>query len=453
MSAIAQIMAARGDTVLGSDRDFDRSVNLALAEKLRRQGIRLAAQDGSGVNRTVRELVVSSAVEPAIPDVKAALALGIPVTHRAELLARIFNSSDGIAVGGTSGKSTVTGMIGHILSRCDRQPTIINGGIMIDAENESAVGNAVCGSPDEMVIEADESDGSISGYTPGIAVVTNITEDHMPLDQVRALFAGFTAAASIGLVLNLDCPETMHLGHLPMKPATFSLSKPDADFFADNLELTASGTRFTVGSVPCHISLLGRHNAANALAALAACCARGLEVRQCAESLRDFRGIRRRLQAVGRVDHVTVFDDFAHNPEKIAATLTTLTAHYPRLAVMYQPHGFAPTRLAWDGLVRVFSTSLRSTDFLAFPDILYLGGTADQTINTSDLAAAVARHGIQARHFPTRAEIADWFIQHRDEVDAMLVMGARDATLPGFAASLIDRLPRDAHTPNTSAKA
>ena len=158
MSALAQVLRHRGHQVMGSDRNHDRGQNAQLYESLIAKGILLHPQDGTGVDPSVDELVISSAVEESIPDVRKALSIEIPIRKRADILASLFNYAMGIAVGGTSGKTTVTGMIGHILIETGRNPTVVNGGGMLNTKGEP--GNAVCGGSSPMVIEADESDGS-----------------------------------------------------------------------------------------------------------------------------------------------------------------------------------------------------------------------------------------------------------------------------------------------------
>src|SRR6266567_3418756 len=219
MTPLALIVQARGGRVEGSDRALDQGRDAAKFDFLRARGVRLHPQDGSGVRRADQILVTSAAVEDTVPDVQAARRIGAAVTTRARLLAELFNASGrGIGVAGTSGKSTTTGMIGWILHRAGRNPTIRNG----DGE--------------EFVCEVDESDGSIALFAPRVALVNNISLDHKPLDELRALFRGFVSKGET-VVLNLDNAETAALvtDLKPGKVLTWSLSDTTADLLAGPL--------------------------------------------------------------------------------------------------------------------------------------------------------------------------------------------------------------------------
>lgn len=440
MSSLAQVLKSWGYKISGSDRDFDRKLKEKSFTGLLDQGIQLWPQDGSGISDDTDELVVSSAVEESIPDVRAAMRHGIPVRKRAEVLAEVFNHTSGIAVGGTSGKSTVTGMIAHILTSSGADPTVVNGGVMLDAARAPFLGNAICGNQTNLVIEADESDGSIALYRPGVSVITNISTDHKPLSELHHLFRDFSIAAKTACVLNRDCPESSKLQTLHSNSITFGLDSPDADLAANDIRLNKSGVSFKLKSARFRLPILGRHNVSNALAAIGACKVLGISVGECAESLRSFQGIERRLQVIGNCFGVTIIDDFAHNPEKIKATLSTLRRHGNRLLVMYQPHGYAPTKFVRDGLINVFSSVLIAGDLLAMPDIFYVGGTAVKSITSQDLIAPVARSGIDAHHIRRREDIARWFLKECTSGDVIVIMGARDESLSTFARHLLAEL-------------
>src|SRR5215475_2563651 len=212
MTPLALIIQARGGRVEGSDRALDQGRNSERFDFLRARGILLHPQDGSGIRRAEQILVTSTAVEETVPDVQAARRIGATTITRAHLLAQLFNRAPwGIGVAGTSGKSTTVGMIGWILHRAGRSPTIMNGADMknfIDAGSPFA--SARVGEGDIFVSEVDESDGSITLFEPRIAVVNNISLDHKSLDELRALFSGFIATAQT-VVLNLDNAETAAL--------------------------------------------------------------------------------------------------------------------------------------------------------------------------------------------------------------------------------------------------
>lgn len=430
MSAIAQVLRQRGAEVRGSDRGFDRGQNQATADCLRAQGIEIVPQDGSAV-AGCGTLVVSTAVEETIPDVRAARAAGIPIRRRAQVLAEdIFNGHHGIAIGGTSGKTTVTGMVGQILAHAGRRPTVVNGGIMVNVKKPPLLGNALPGDPDLPVIEADESDGTIAFYKPHVALITNISKDHKPLPQLRPLFRDFVARATHS-VTNADCAESQALG-----PSTHQFSLADVC----ELRSRADGSSFRLQGVDFELPVPGRHNVSNALAAIAACECVGVSVAESATALAEFAGIGRRLEMIGCVGGITVIDDFAHNPDKIAAALAALKLGGGRLRVMFQPHGFTPTRFLWDGLVSAFASGLGDDDLLLLPDIYYAGGTTTTDVSSADLAADIRKAGAPCEHHSSRESIAERMLAESARGDSIVVMGARDPSLALFAREMFAQL-------------
>src|SRR3954447_20776885 len=235
MTPLALIVQAGGGLVEGSDRALDQGRNTERFDFLRSRGVLLHPQDGSGIRRASQMLVTSAAVEETIPDVQAARRIGSAVTTRAKLLAELFNVAPlSVGVAGTSGKSTTVGMIGWILHRAGKSPTIMNGAIMKDfIAMDSPFASARIGDGEIFVSEIDESDGSIASFAPRIAVVNNISLDHKSLEELRSLFRGFVAKAE-KVVLNLDNPETAAL--LPdLKPGRavpYSIAGAKADLVA-----------------------------------------------------------------------------------------------------------------------------------------------------------------------------------------------------------------------------
>ncbi|QQG35590.1 MAG: UDP-N-acetylmuramate--alanine ligase [Micavibrio aeruginosavorus] len=446
MSALALALISEGHVVKGSDRSHDQGHSPDKFKALADAGVVIYPQDGSGIDASVSTLVVSSAIEESIPDVKAARALNIPIQKRAELLAEIFNSRRGIAVGGTSGKSTVTGMLGHILNQAGLDATVINGATMMNAVAQGAqgLGNAVIGKSGIIVIEADESDGSIALYQPAISVLTNITLDHKPVDQIRPLFIDFLKKAKEGAVVNLDDPEASCLtAENPQRTVTFSHSNKAATLFADNIVYGADEVRFRVsegqgvGSVNVILPVPGRHNVENALTAMGAARMAGVPLADCALALSSFKGVKRRLEFVGRAHDISVIDDFAHNPDKIAASLSALRQTPGRLIVIFQPHGFGPMKMMRREIVESFVRGMAANDVLLMPDIYYAGGTAQKDISSADLINDVTSGGRMARHLPTRDLIRDFIRAEARKDDRIVVMGARDDTLTDFCHAIL----------------
>jgi len=448
MLPLALIVRARGHRVAGSDRSLDQGRLAPKFEYLRSLGIGLFPQDGSGVTDPVQVLVTSAAVEDTVPDVVAARALGAPMLTRPQLLARLFNDARlSIGVAGTSGKSTTTGMLGWILERCGHRPTVMNGAVMKNfVRPDSPFSSALVGDGPAFVAEVDESDGSIANYTPQVALVNNIALDHKSMDELRRLFAGFTAKARVA-VLNLDNGETAALAAtLPAdRLMTYSLSDTRADLLAGDITPAPDGIGFTArekggGAVAVKLLVPGRHNVSNALAALAAARAAGLSLDDAARALGEFSGVRRRLETVGTKGGVTVIDDFAHNPDKIAATLATLHDWPGRLLVMFQPHGFGPLRLMKEEFVACFAEKLGADDVLVMPDPAYFGGTVDRSVTSAHLADAVTARGRHALALGERSACGDALVQMARPGDRIVVMGARDDTLSLFAEEILARL-------------
>lgn len=448
MAPLATIVMARGGKVDGSDRANDQGRTPAKFAYLRRQGVTLHPQDGSGIIDAGQTLVVSAAVEETIPDVQAARRVGAPIITRAQLLAELFNDAElRIGVGGTSGKSTITGMVGWILDAAGRAPTVMNGADMKNFMTPDApFASALTGSGAAFVSEIDESDGSIALYRPRIAVVSNISLDHKTMDELRILFGAFVARAE-SAVLNLDNPETAALAVLHADQAvTFAIDDAGADLVARAIAPEPDGSSFEVveratgAVVGVRLRTPGRHNVSNALAALAAAHAAGVDLATAAQALGEFRGIRRRLDVVGGAKGVTVIDDFGHNPDKIAATLDTLHAFPGRLLVMFQPHGFGPLRLMKDAFIDTFATRLAPDDVLLMPEPVYFGGTVDRSIGSNAITEGVAARGRQAEARPDRAACGDRLVALARPGDRIVVMGARDDTLSIFAAELLERL-------------
>jgi UDP-N-acetylmuramate--alanine ligase len=444
MLPLASIVRARGAEVSGSDRALDQGRTAAKFDYLRDQGIELYPQDGSGL-RAGQILVASAAVEESVPDVQAARRLGLERITRAELLSRLFNAAGtGIAVGGTSGKSTVTGMIAWILHRAGLQPTVMNGAVMKNfAASDAAFASALIGGERVFVSEVDESDGSIALYRPGIAVLNNVSLDHKSMEELRALFGDFLGRAETAVV-NLDDPEARALAGVGA--VTFSLADPEADYSASGIVEAPAAIGFTIterssgASAAVKLPVPGRHNVANALAAVAAARAAGVPLAAAAEALSGFTGLRRRFDLVGSRNGVTVIDDFGHNPDKIAATLATCHAFPGRLLLFFQPHGYGPLRTMRKELAESFARGMTGEDVLILCDPVYYGGTVERTVTSADIVADLRSADRLAEHIPDRAEAGRRLAALARPGDRILVMGARDDTLTQFAAEVLAAL-------------
>ena len=454
MLPLAQIVHGLGHEVAGSDRSHAQG---RMPEKfgwLADAGFALFPQDGSGVTSEEQILVASAAVEDTVPEVRRAKELGCTRMSRAELLSALFNEAGySIAVGGTSGKSTVTGMISWILKEAKHDPTVMNGAVMKNfVSEENPFASARIGSPHLFVSEVDESDGSIALYRPTIGVLLNVSLDHKSIEELRVLFGNFVQEAGCA-VANFDNEEAMFLSAKAAQLMSFAVHNQKADITVDpdSIDQSALGIRAAVIDnrsrevFPLILPMPGLHNLSNALAAIAAVSAAGIDVAKAVYALRSFAGLARRFDVVGTSDSgITVIDDFGHNPEKCAATLRTLKATPGRVIAFFQPHGYGPLRQMGAELAGTFVRELGEGDHVIMCDPVYYGGTVDRSEGTERIIDLVRKdgeaEGINAEHIPEREECGNRMVELARPDDRIVVMGARDDTLSTFAKGIFERL-------------
>ena len=449
MLPLATILIEQGATVAGSDRALDQGRLGEKFEWLEARGMKLYAQDGSGLVSGDQILVASAAVEDSVPDIAKGKELGCRRVTRAELLAELFNASTrSVAVGGTSGKSTVTGMIGWIASEAGLDPTIMNGAVMRNfAREDSPFASSRVGHSGLFVSEVDESDGSIALFHPEIAVLNNITLDHKSLEELRHLFGAFARGASKA-IWNADDAESVELMKtLDLAGAVSFGFAEGADFRAVDVHeaplsvsfmLEAKGQSLHVG-----LAVPGKHNVANALAALAAGDALGIPLDRAVAAIGRYMGLARRFEILGHANGITVIDDFGHNPDKISATLDTLKAFPGRVIAFFQPHGFGPLRVMGKELAEVFAAKLDANDRLFLCDPVYYGGTTDKSIGSDFVVADVnVAATVPAQHIPDREACGRAMTDIAKPGDRIVVMGARDDTLRQFASGLLEVLAK-----------
>jgi UDP-N-acetylmuramate-alanine ligase len=556
------------DSDAGTRSDSDTGIKSGLGSELRSvSGSNLDAgvRSDSNPNASVRSnsdlniLVVSTAIEESIPDVARARQLNIPIRKRADVLAELLNESYGIAVAGTSGKSTVTGMIGHVLTHAGWDPTIINGGAMKNFPLAGRSNNMHIGSSKVMVAESDESDGSIVNYHPALSVITNISKDHKDIPELQKLFQTFVDQTKEKVAINGDCPNIAALNLDPARTITFSLKENSASlkhdsacslkegslcegflcedstredsiyedpicegflcegflYKADCLHLEPFGSTFQCRGQLFHLQVPGLHNIYNALATIAIASQLGIPMASIQEGLDSFQGISRRFDLIGEIcvgegfvgevcagggrnedarsgwDHVgdpritdtqnrngyaadawtgnsqtdgghavnaragnanavnanagtmrriRVIDDFAHNPDKIAATLRAAALLDSRLVVVFQPHGFGPTRFLREELVDSLAAGTSDRDVIFLPEIFYAGGTTTRDISSRDLVQSIAARGRDARYGESKEAILKPLVEETRPGDTVVVMGGRDDTLTAFCRKILQLL-------------
>ncbi len=450
MLPLAMILKGMGAEVGGSDRSFDQGRTPEKFAWLEEQGITLFPQDGSGLQSAEQVLVASAAIEDTVPEVARAKELGCERLTRAQVLSHLFNSAPlSVAVGGTSGKSTVTGMLGWIMQATGRDPTIMNGAVMKNfVSPDMPFASARVGKGGVFVSEVDESDGSIALYRPSVAVLLNVSLDHKSMEELRQLFGDFLGAAKV-CAINADDAEALALLPRAGEVITFAIEQEMAQIGVVPGSIADGPTRQAAMVIDRHdgsehaltLALPGRHNLSNALAAIAGAVAAGVPTAEAVAAMAGFAGLARRFDIVGSsASGVTVIDDFGHNPEKCRATLTTLKSQPGRVIAFFQPHGYGPLRQMGDELAQTFARELGGEDITIMCDPVYFGGTVDRSEGTERIVALIREAGGNAEHIPEREACGQRIVKIARPGDRVVVMGARDDTLSLFARDLLARL-------------
>lgn len=412
MSALAQAYLDRGWQVSGSDRLLAADRETPALSVLRREGVALFPQDGSGI-RPEMTVVYSTAIEADNADLCAARTLGASVLHRSEALAQLAAPQELIAVTGTCGKSSVTAMLGHLLTCCGKDPAILNGAeiVGLDADGTRIGSSRPSADPAGlMVVEADESDKSLMALNPAHVIVTNASSDHFPKEEAERLFGEFKAKAP-GIVIDTS--------GLPPEP---------------DPEGSGWEARFSWKGREWRLPMPGAHNVANAKAALAMAHALGCSLDDLQSALERFGGIRRRLERTGTCAGATVIDDYAHNVEKLAAAWHTLQRAFPEgVFGVWRPHGYAPLRKMCTDLAEMFNRVIRPCDRLLLLPVYDAGGTAERSVSSDTLLAQLT---CSAEAVPT-LEAAEARLRTLARSGcALATFGARDPGLPLLAKRL-----------------
>lgn len=434
MSALAQYMVGKGHKVSGSDRIFSSSEGRRIKQQLEAEGIRCFAQDGSGLHNRIDAMVVSTAVEPTVPEYKKALSLGIPVMMRSDLLAAVANSQQSIAVAGTSGKSTVAAMLYEIFEAAGFSPSLITGAGLERLRRKNKIGNAVAGKSNLLIIEADESDGSIVKYKPETGVILNIEKDHKPLDELYQLFGQFAENTRSELIVNRKNGGSSRFS----EHSEFDFMA--GDFLPRELKQSKEGIEFYLNDIPFKIKQIGAHNAENAAAAAAVAKCYDIPLKVSAQALKHYEGIDRRHRIVGKAQGAVIIDDYAHNPAKLAASLEACQALSSHVILWFQPHGFGPTKFLRDEFVKEMLRTVRPQDKIIFSDIYYAGGTAAKDISSEDLINDMRALGLTAQYLPKRENLVSQLNGHIKPDSIILLCGARDTSLGHFADDLFLKL-------------
>jgi UDP-N-acetylmuramate--alanine ligase len=444
MSALAQYLAGIGKSVSGSDRFFAAGQPNETRDKLEAEGIQCFFQDGSGITDKSDLVIASTAVEETNVEIQKAKTLKIPVLLRSELLTLISDTKKTIAVGGTSGKSTTTALLFDVLDHAGFEPSIISGAGLVRLQRQGKIGNAQVGKGDWLVIEADESDGSIVSYHPEVGLLLNIDKDHKEIDELKTIFQAFKDNTKTLFVVNASNPLTAPFSQ--DKRQDFSSTRDEAGYIATDFIQTGFQIEFKINGANFSMGAIGRHNMENALAATAVANQLGIDLKICAEAAKKYQGIYRRNQVLGQKNihgtmrGVWVIDDYAHNPAKVAAAIRSVQPLANKVLAWFQPHGYGPTRFLRDDFVKEISQALRPQDEIWMSEIFYAGGTTTKNISAGDLIGDLRAAGSKAFFVEDRNGLVDSLRPHLEQDSAIILMGARDPSLDKFAKEFFERL-------------
>jgi UDP-N-acetylmuramate--alanine ligase len=438
MSAIAQYLAGIEKNVSGSDRYFAAGEYNETKEKLETEGIKCFLQNGDGITNETDLIVVSTAIEDTVFEVQKAKQLNIPIIKRSELLALIAKSKKTIAVGGTSGKSTTSAMLFDILDRAGLQPSIIIGAGLVSIINEGKIGNAKVGAGEWLVIEADESDGSIVQYHPEIGLLLNVDKDHQEINELMAIFSIFKNNSKKFIVNQSNALAKQLSQNIENDFAVDENS--GAGYVAKEFTQDGFCISFKIQNSKFNITTIGKHNMENALAAVAVAGQIGVDLETCASSLKDYEGIYRRNQVLGNKNGVWVIDDYAHNPVKCAAAIRACQPVAEKVVAWFQPHGYGPTRFLRNDFVKEIVAALRPQDEIWMSEIFYAGGTAVKDISARDLITDINALGKNAFFVEDRNRFLETVRTHLSDNSVLLLMGARDPSLETFSKTVFESL-------------
>lgn len=425
MSGIARVLAEQGMKVTGSDLQHND-----ITKQLEQMGITVyKGHSSSYLQEGVDMLVISSAIPVDNPEVILARHRRIPVLKRGQMLANLVNRSKGIAVAGAHGKTTTTFMIYTVLSGCGLDPAFIVGGELQDHDL-----NAKLGADDLFVVEADESDASFLELHPHIAVVTNIEDDHLDyyhtLDRLREAFRQYIDGVQPrGLaVLYGDDSSLRKIAERSQTRRVFYGESQDNDYFLRNWKAEGLGSSFEVYEHGRHLgnvrlSVPGRHNALNALAAIATGRELGLEFEDMRKAIAEFHGAKRRFQIMGEHNDIMVVDDYAHHPTEIKATLKAARSYHPgRLITVFQPHRYSRTRQLGTQLGEALITS----DIAIITNIYAAGEAPIPGISSEIIFKAAQQAGCTAVYIPEPEDVISYLLDISRTGDLIITMGAGD---------------------------
>jgi UDP-N-acetylmuramate--alanine ligase len=394
-------------------------------------------QDGSGIDEQTQLVVISTAIEETNVEILKARSLSIPIIKRAELLSFIVQEKCTIAIGGTSGKSTTTAMLFDILYYAGLQPSIISGAGLVRLQEKGKIGNAQLGKGDLLVIEADESDGSIVNYHPEIGVLLNIDKDHKEISELQEIFAIFKRNSRKFVV---NASQQLTAAFSQNRNQDFSSTDADAQYKATGFVQSGLYINFFINHAPFSLNAIGKHNMENVLAAVAVANQLGVSLEISSKAIAKYKGIYRRNQVLGKKNNIWVIDDYAHNPAKVAAAILGVQPLAKKVIAWFQPHGYGPTRFLKNDFIQAISEVLRPQDEIWMSEIFYAGGTAIRDISANDLIEGIKHTHANAFFVENRNNLLAALQPHFTDDCVLLLMGAIDPSLDAFAKNVFESL-------------
>ncbi|MFA6814691.1 MAG: Mur ligase domain-containing protein [Lentisphaeria bacterium] len=439
MSALAQLLLWKGYQIAGSDRDLKNQDKKELYQKLQKLGIELYPQDGSGITHfQPNAVIITAAIEPGNPDLPSDTKV-CPVLHRACALSQLLDSIPAtlITIAGSCGKTSVSGWIASALKSLKKPILMVNGGYSLDFISKNLPGNFYADpQPEYIIAEVDESDHSIKEFRPDYALLLNIGKDHYERTELENVFQQYLHHAKKGVVVPAEL-QTLAPQKIPQKTFT---DKPHVQAPCPaNYKCSQNGIHFQLPNLASiRSSQSGFHSAMNATAVfqLLRLLFPAEDKQNLADALCHYQGIRQRFEIMSSPKSCPVINDYAHNPQKIQAAIQTAKERFGTgIVLVFQPHGYGPFGFMREALKATLLHCLDKTDrFLLLP-VFYAGGTSSFTPKSEEVAQEFAQDGLPVRAISERTEAAQ-FIYNFTPKSAVLIMGARDASLRAWTAEI-----------------
>jgi UDP-N-acetylmuramate--alanine ligase len=435
MSALASFMAERGHNVIGSDRSFDSNPDHPICKILKNKGVTICPHDGSGIDSSFSFAVFSTAVENDNAEITKARNLGVPIKTRPQFLSEIVSEFKTIAVAGTSGKSTTSGMLAFLMNGLGLEPNFIGGGRVKQFKTTGNTGNAIVGNSDVLIIEACESDGSIIEYHPVYSIIGSLSLDHNVIEKTAEMFEILSRNTKKMVIINGDDVNLTRC-HFN-KAIKFSIDSK-SEYHAMAIKYLPLTTDFELHGMKFNLRIPGKYNLYNALSCIVLLSEMEISLKDISGVLPSFSGLDRRFDIYLNDGKNLVIDDYAHNPHKISCLMETIRNFRQRVCYIFQPHGFGPTRLMKQGYIDVFIKNLCREDHLILLPIYYAGGTSTKDISSEDLSNEIKKAGKSVEVLYERSSL----FNRTKQWNTYVVFGARDESLADFAREIAKRLER-----------